>query len=77
MKTGEDSRVDEAAKRPFSHGDAETGKATSTGDAEKWKLELVSGGCFSASPSSLLSLDLEVDLSDHMVTLHLSPLLLS
>ncbi|XP_076404407.1 serologically defined colon cancer antigen 8 isoform X4 [Peromyscus maniculatus bairdii] len=40
MKTGEDSRVDEAAKRPFSHGDAETGKATSTGDAEKWKLEL-------------------------------------
>ncbi|XP_028721353.1 serologically defined colon cancer antigen 8 isoform X1 [Peromyscus leucopus] len=40
MKTGEDSRVDEAAKRPFSHGDAETGKTTSTGDAEKWKLEL-------------------------------------
>ncbi|XP_052593707.1 serologically defined colon cancer antigen 8 isoform X4 [Peromyscus californicus insignis] len=40
MKTGEDSRVDEAANRPFSHGDAETGKATSTGDAEKWKLEL-------------------------------------
>ncbi|OBS73511.1 hypothetical protein A6R68_15951, partial [Neotoma lepida] len=40
IKTGEDCRVDEAAKRPFSHGDAETGKAISTGDAEKWKLEL-------------------------------------
>ncbi|XP_038204625.1 serologically defined colon cancer antigen 8 [Arvicola amphibius] len=40
IKTGEDSRVDEAAKRPFSHGDAETGKTTSVGDAEKWKLEL-------------------------------------
>lgn len=34
--------MDEAAKRPFSHGDAETGKTTSIGDAEKWKLELVS-----------------------------------
>ncbi|XP_049998905.1 serologically defined colon cancer antigen 8 isoform X2 [Alexandromys fortis] len=40
IKTGEDSRVDEAAKRPFSHGDAETGKTTSFSDAEKWKLEL-------------------------------------
>ncbi|CAH6789561.1 Sdccag8 [Phodopus roborovskii] len=40
IKTGESSRVDEATKRPFSHGDAETGKTTSTGDAEKWKLEL-------------------------------------
>ncbi|CAO2638571.1 Serologically defined colon cancer antigen 8 homolog [Lemmus lemmus] len=40
IKTGEDSRVDETAKRPFSHGDAETGKTTSIGDAEKWKLEL-------------------------------------
>ncbi|KAH0510905.1 Serologically defined colon cancer antigen 8-like protein [Microtus ochrogaster] len=40
IKTGEDSRVDEAAKRPFSHGDAETGKTTSFGNAEKWKLEL-------------------------------------
>nr|XP_048292388.1 serologically defined colon cancer antigen 8 isoform X1 [Myodes glareolus] len=40
IKTGEDSRVDEAAKRPFSHGDAEIGKTTSIGDAEKWKLEL-------------------------------------
>ncbi|XP_076770679.1 serologically defined colon cancer antigen 8 isoform X3 [Arvicanthis niloticus] len=40
IKTREDSRVDEAAKRPFSHGDAETGKTVSTGDADKWKLEL-------------------------------------
>ncbi|KAL6093884.1 hypothetical protein STEG23_005736 [Scotinomys teguina] len=40
MKTGEDSRVNEIAKRPFSHGDAEIGKATSTGNAERWKLEL-------------------------------------
>lgn len=38
--------MDEAAKRPFSHGDAETGKTTSFGDAEKWKLELVSVGFF-------------------------------
>lgn len=43
IKTREDSRVDEAAKRPFSHGDAETGKTASTGDSDKWKLELVSG----------------------------------
>eukprot|EP00072_Mus_musculus_P058225 XP_011237185.1 PREDICTED: serologically defined colon cancer antigen 8 homolog isoform X5 [Mus musculus] len=40
IMTREDSRVDEAAKRPFSHGDAETGKTASTGDANKWKLEL-------------------------------------
>lgn len=40
IKTREDSRVDEAAKRPFSHGDAETGKTASTGDSDKWKLEL-------------------------------------
>ncbi|XP_029394306.1 serologically defined colon cancer antigen 8 isoform X2 [Mus pahari] len=40
IKTREDSRVDEATKRPFSHGDAETGKTASTGDADKWKLEL-------------------------------------
>ncbi|XP_052056101.1 serologically defined colon cancer antigen 8 isoform X4 [Apodemus sylvaticus] len=40
IKTREDSRVDEAAKRPFSHGDAETGKTASTGDAERWRLEL-------------------------------------
>lgn len=41
IKTGEDSRVDEAAKTPFSHGDAaETGKTASSGDAKKWKLEL-------------------------------------
>lgn len=40
IKTREDSRVAESAKRPFSHGDAETGKTASTGDANKWKLEL-------------------------------------
>uniref|UniRef100_A0A8I6A2X0 SHH signaling and ciliogenesis regulator SDCCAG8 n=1 Tax=Rattus norvegicus TaxID=10116 RepID=A0A8I6A2X0_RAT len=40
MKTREDSRVIETTKRPFSHGDAETGKAASTGDADKWRLEL-------------------------------------
>ncbi|XP_055464668.1 serologically defined colon cancer antigen 8 isoform X1 [Psammomys obesus] len=40
IKTGEDFRVGEAARRPFSHGDAETGKTASTGDAEKWRLEL-------------------------------------
>lgn len=40
MKTREDCRVIETAKRPFSHGDAETGKAASTGDADKWRLEL-------------------------------------
>lgn len=40
MKTREDSKVDEAVKRPFSHGDAETGKAASTDDADKWRLEL-------------------------------------
>lgn len=40
IMTREDSRVDEAVKRPFSHGDAETGKTASTGDANKWKLEL-------------------------------------
>nr|AAO39847.1 slinky [Rattus norvegicus] len=40
MKTREDSRVIETTNRPFSHGDAETGKAASTGDADKWRLEL-------------------------------------
>lgn len=40
MKTREDSRVIETANRPFSHGDAETGKAASTGDADKWRREL-------------------------------------
>ena len=54
IMTREDSRVDEAAKRPFSHGDAETGKTASTGDANKWKLELVSVECFCTSVSSHL-----------------------
>ncbi|XP_008584843.1 PREDICTED: serologically defined colon cancer antigen 8 isoform X1 [Galeopterus variegatus] len=40
ITTGEDSGVDEAAKRPFSHGSAGIGKAASAGEAEKWKLEL-------------------------------------
>lgn len=73
--------MDEAAKRPFSHGDAETGKTTSFGDAEKWKLELVSVGFFIIIFITYLhlvsSLYLEVNLLDHMVILHLSPLLLS
>lgn len=71
--------MDEAAKRPFSHGDAETGKTTSVGDAEKWKLELVSVDFFFLITHLLLvsSLFLEVDLLDHMVILRLSPLLLS
>lgn len=51
MKTREDSRVIETTKRPFSHGDAETGKAASTGDADKWRLELVSVVCFSVCTS--------------------------
>lgn len=38
--TGEDSRVDEAAKRSFSCGNASTIKVASAGEAEKWKLEL-------------------------------------
>lgn len=70
--------MDEAAKRPFSHGDAETGKTTSIGDAEKWKLELVSVDFFLITHLLfVLSLYLEADLLDHMVILHLSPLLLS
>nr|XP_033707754.1 serologically defined colon cancer antigen 8 isoform X4 [Tursiops truncatus] len=40
ITTGEDSRVDEAAKRSFSHGNADIIKAASTSEAEKWKLEL-------------------------------------
>ncbi|XP_017657721.1 serologically defined colon cancer antigen 8 isoform X6 [Nannospalax galili] len=40
VKTGEDSRVDETATRQFFHGNGDTGKAASTGEAEKWKLEL-------------------------------------
>lgn len=42
ITTGEDSRVDEAAKRSFSCGNASTIKVASAGEAEKWKLELVS-----------------------------------
>ncbi|XP_058525396.1 serologically defined colon cancer antigen 8 [Ochotona princeps] len=38
--TGEGSKVDEAAKRPFSHGSAHVGRTTSSNEAEKWKLEL-------------------------------------
>ncbi|XP_076688164.1 serologically defined colon cancer antigen 8 isoform X4 [Callospermophilus lateralis] len=37
---GDDSRVNEAAKKPFFHDDADIGKATTIGEAEKWKLEL-------------------------------------
>ncbi|XP_061238484.1 serologically defined colon cancer antigen 8 isoform X1 [Bos javanicus] len=40
ITTGEDSRVDEAAKRSFSCGNASTIKVASAGEAEKWKLEL-------------------------------------
>ncbi|XP_029082929.1 serologically defined colon cancer antigen 8 isoform X6 [Monodon monoceros] len=40
ITTGEDSRVDEAAKRSFSHGNADINKAASASEAEKWKLEL-------------------------------------
>ncbi|XP_045393165.1 serologically defined colon cancer antigen 8 isoform X2 [Lemur catta] len=38
--TAEDSEVDEAAKKPFSHGNADIGKDASAGEVEKWKLEL-------------------------------------
>ncbi|XP_077879101.1 serologically defined colon cancer antigen 8 isoform X15 [Ictidomys tridecemlineatus] len=40
VTTGDDSRVNEAAKKPFFHDDADIGKATTIGEAEKWKLEL-------------------------------------
>ncbi|XP_057584133.1 serologically defined colon cancer antigen 8 isoform X3 [Hippopotamus amphibius kiboko] len=40
ITTGEDSRVDEAAKRSFSHGNEDIIKAVPAGEAEKWKLEL-------------------------------------
>ncbi|MBZ3885054.1 Serologically defined colon cancer antigen 8, partial [Sciurus carolinensis] len=40
VATGDDSGVNEAAKRPFSHGDADIGKAATVGEAEKWRLEL-------------------------------------
>lgn len=54
MKTREDSRVIETANRPFSHGDAETGKAASTGDADKWRRELVSVSASVSAPPFLL-----------------------
>ncbi|KFO25449.1 Serologically defined colon cancer antigen 8 like protein [Fukomys damarensis] len=38
VATGEDSRVGEAVKRPFSHGDGDTQRGA--GEAGKWKLEL-------------------------------------
>lgn len=38
VTTGEDSRVDEAVKIPFSYGDGDSHKAA--GEAEKWKLEV-------------------------------------
>ena len=41
ITTGEDSGVGEAAKRGFSHGDADVVVGASAGEAEKWKLELV------------------------------------
>ncbi|XP_058557148.1 serologically defined colon cancer antigen 8 isoform X5 [Neofelis nebulosa] len=40
ITTGEDSGVGEAAKRGFSHGDADVVVGASAGEAEKWKLEL-------------------------------------
>ncbi|KAB0345609.1 hypothetical protein FD754_022535 [Muntiacus muntjak] len=40
ITTGEDYKVDEAAKRSFSCGNADTIKVASAGEAEKWKLEL-------------------------------------
>ncbi|XP_028022396.1 serologically defined colon cancer antigen 8 isoform X2 [Balaenoptera acutorostrata] len=40
ITTGEDSRVDEAAKRSFSNGNADIIKGASASEAEKWKLEL-------------------------------------
>ncbi|XP_004439647.1 PREDICTED: serologically defined colon cancer antigen 8 isoform X2 [Ceratotherium simum simum] len=40
ITTGEDSGVDEAAKRLFPHGNADIIKAATAGEAEKWKREL-------------------------------------
>ncbi|XP_048665189.1 serologically defined colon cancer antigen 8 isoform X6 [Marmota marmota marmota] len=41
VTTGDDSRVNEAAKKKtFFHDDADIGKATTIGEARKWKLEL-------------------------------------
>ncbi|XP_008067188.1 serologically defined colon cancer antigen 8 [Carlito syrichta] len=40
ITTREDSGVDEAAKRPFSHENADIGKVASAGETEKWTLGL-------------------------------------
>ncbi|XP_053460332.1 serologically defined colon cancer antigen 8 isoform X2 [Nycticebus coucang] len=40
ITTAEDCEADEAAKKPHSHGSADTGKEKSAGEAEKWKHEL-------------------------------------
>uniref|UniRef100_F6TJ94 SHH signaling and ciliosis regulator SDCCAG8 n=1 Tax=Equus caballus TaxID=9796 RepID=F6TJ94_HORSE len=40
ITVGNDSGVDEAAKKPFSHGNADITEAASADEAEKWKLEL-------------------------------------
>ncbi|XP_023374305.1 serologically defined colon cancer antigen 8 isoform X2 [Otolemur garnettii] len=40
ITTAEDCEVDEAAKKPHSHGSADTGREKSAGEAEKWKREL-------------------------------------
>ncbi|GAB5583349.1 serologically defined colon cancer antigen 8 isoform X11 [Prionailurus iriomotensis] len=40
ITTGEDSGVGEAAKRGFSHGNADIVVGASAGEAEKWKVEL-------------------------------------
>lgn len=42
ITTGENSGVEEAANRSRSCGSADIVKASSAGEAEKWKLELVS-----------------------------------
>ncbi|XP_019602382.2 serologically defined colon cancer antigen 8 isoform X2 [Rhinolophus sinicus] len=40
ITTGEDSRVEEDAKKSFSHSNADVPKAAPGGEAEKWKLDL-------------------------------------
>ncbi|XP_048968345.1 serologically defined colon cancer antigen 8 isoform X2 [Canis lupus dingo] len=40
ITTGEDSGMDEAAKKRFSHGNVDTVKGPSASETEKWKLEL-------------------------------------
>ncbi|XP_041607079.1 serologically defined colon cancer antigen 8 isoform X3 [Vulpes lagopus] len=40
ITTGEDSGMDEAAKKQFSHGNVDTVKGPSASETEKWKLEL-------------------------------------